>query len=237
MSIWNPWHGCHKLSEGCLNCYVYRIDNKHGKDSSIVTKTQDYNLPIRKKKNGDYKVPSGKLLYTCFSSDFLVDDADDWRNEAWEMMHIRKDLQFLFITKRIHRLIDVLPDNWGEGYENVTICCTVENQKQADYRLPIYLKAPIKHKIIICEPLLSDIKLDSFLDPSIKQVIVGGESGNNARTCNYDWVLHIRQQCIDHNVPFRFKQTGANFLKDAKLYHIKRQFQHSQARKAAIDFK
>lgn len=237
MSTWNPWHGCHKLSEGCLNCYVYRIDKKHGKDSSIVTKTQDYNLPIRKKKNGDYKVPSGKLLYTCFSSDFLVDDADDWRNEAWGMMHTRKDLQFLFITKRIHRLIDVLPDNWGEGYENVTICCTVENQKQANYRLPIYLKAPIKHKIIICEPLLSDIKLDSFLDPSIKQVIVGGESGNNARTCNYDWVLHIRQQCIDHGVPFRFKQTGANFLKDAKLYHIKRQFQHSQARKAAIDFK
>ena len=45
MPTWNPWHGCHKLSEGCLNCYVYRIDSRHGRTSSVVLKTADFDLP------------------------------------------------------------------------------------------------------------------------------------------------------------------------------------------------
>ena len=57
------------------------------------------------------------------------------------------DLSFLMITKRIDRLHVSLPDDWGDGYEHVTICCTVENQDRADYRLPIYKAAPVKHKI------------------------------------------------------------------------------------------
>ena len=156
-SMWNLWHGCHKLSEGCRHCYVYRTDGKYGKDSSMVTKTEKFDLPLLRKKNGTYKIPSGNLVYTCFTSDFLIEDADEWRAEAWEMMRIRQDLRFLFITKRIDRLQQCLPPDWGDGYENVTICCTMENQDRVDYRLPIYREIPIKHKIIICEPLLSRI--------------------------------------------------------------------------------
>lgn len=70
-SLWNPWHGCHKLSTGCRHCYVYRGDSKHGKDSSIITKTGQFNLPVRRKKDKTYKIPSGNLVYTCFTSDFL----------------------------------------------------------------------------------------------------------------------------------------------------------------------
>ena len=94
------------------------------------------------KKNGTYKIPSGNLVYTCFTSDFLIEDADEWRAEAWEMMRIRQDLRFLFITKRIDRLQQCLPPDWGDGYENVTICCTMENQDRVDYRLPIYKEIP-----------------------------------------------------------------------------------------------
>jgi protein gp37 len=65
---------------------------------------------------------------------------------------------------------------------------------------------------------------------------VGGEAGNNARICNYDWVLDIRTQCIEKKVAFHFKQTGARFAKGDHLYFIKRQDQHSQATKAGIDF-
>ena len=154
-SIWNPWHGCHKLSEGCRHCYVYRSDSKYGKDSSVVTKTEKFDLPLQQKKNKTYKIPSGNLVYTCFTSDFLVEDADEWRQEAWAMIRERQDLHFLFITKRIDRLHKCLPPDWGNGYDHVTICCTMENQDRVDYRLPIYKAAPIKHKIIICEPLLS----------------------------------------------------------------------------------
>ena len=98
-SMWNLWHGCHKWSEGCRHCYVYRTDGKYGKDSTVVTKTEKFGLPLQKKKNGEYKIPSGNLVYTCFTSDFLIEDADEWRAEAWEMMRIRQDLHFMFITK------------------------------------------------------------------------------------------------------------------------------------------
>lgn len=236
MPLWNPWHGCHKLSAGCVNCYVYRTDGKHGIDSSVVVKTKSFGLPVRKKRDGSYKIGAGEMVYTCFSSDFFVEDADEWRGEAWEMIRSRPDLRFLMITKRIDRLQAVVPDDWGEGYDNVTICCTMENQERADYRLPIYQAAPVKHKIIVCEPLLSAVDLSPYLGAWVEQVIVGGESGREARTCHYDWVLGIRRQCVEHGISFRFRQTGARLLKDGQLYRIRRQFQHSQARKAGIDY-
>lgn len=237
MSLWNPWHGCHKISPGCLHCYVYRIDAKHGRDSSLVTKTKDFDLPLKKKRNKEYKIPLGDLVYTCFSSDFFLEDADEWRTDVWNMIRIRNDLHFFIITKRIDRFDSCLPDDWGDGYENVTICCTVENQDRADYRLPIYLKAPIKHKIIVCEPLLEQINLSAYLETNIEEVVVGGESGNDARVCNYDWVLDIRRQCMEKQIPFYFKQTGARFVKNGRLYIVQRKFQHSQAKKAGIDYR
>lgn len=239
MSLWNPWHGCTKISAGCANCYVYRMDSKYDKDSSVVSKTTNFNLPLRKNKKGEYKLKPDKegIVYTCFTSDFFHEDADKWRDEAWQMIKLRNDLHFLFITKRIHRFYDCIPQDWDGGYNNVTICCTAENQDRADFRLPIYLKAPIKHKIIICEPLLTDIDLSAYLNDTIEAVIAGGESGNTARICDYSWILHIREQCVKADVPFRFKQTGANFKKDGHIYKIERKYQHLQASKADINFK
>lgn len=136
MAQWNPWHGCHKISEGCRHCYVYRIDSRHGRDSSQVSLTRDYDLPVRRLRDGRYKIPSGETVYTCFSSDFLLSDADPWRPEAWAMMRRRSDLHFLFITKRIERLAALLPPDWGEGYSHVTLCCTVENQERPTIACP-----------------------------------------------------------------------------------------------------
>ena len=83
----------------------------------------------------------------------------------------------MFFTKRIDRLSECLPGDWGAGYEHVTIGCTVENQRMADYRLPIFQKLPIRHKIIVCAPLIGPIDLAPYLGPEIEQVSVGGESG------------------------------------------------------------
>ena len=124
----------------------------------------------------------------------------------------------------------------NEGYENVHICCTVENQRQADIRLPVYCKVPIRHKSIICSPLLGPIDLRPYLSDSMEEVVVGGESGEEARVCDYSWVLDLRQQCVEAGVPFHFMQTGARLLKDGKCYRIPRKHQHSQARAAGIDF-
>jgi protein gp37 len=236
--MWNLWHGCHKISAGCRYCYVYRGDAKRDIDSAIITKTKNFDLPVQKKQNDEYKIPAGTLVYTCFTSDFFVEDTDLWRSEAWNMIRLRDDLKFLMITKRIDRLQKSLPDDWGDGYQHVTICCTVENQDRADYRLPIYKAAPIKHKIIICEPILERIDLRPYdIGSWVEQVVVGGESGFEARPCHYDWVLEIRDLCVENDVSFWFKQTGNKFIKDGRLYHIERKFQHLQARKAGINFK
>ncbi|MDD6209812.1 MAG: DUF5131 family protein [Bacteroidales bacterium] len=233
---WNPWHGCQKLSEGCRYCYVYRIDEKYGKDSSVVNRSASFNLPVKRKRDGSYKIPSGEMVYTCFTSDFFVDGADEWRIEAWKMIRERNDLEFFFITKRIDRFYIGLPDDWGSGYDHVTIGCTVENQDRADYRLPIFRNIPLRHKVIICAPLLEALHLENYLDDTFDEVAVGGESGKEARVCNYEWVLDIRRQCMERNIPFWFHQTGAKLFKDGRLYRIKRQFQHSQARKANINY-
>lgn len=130
-----------------------------------------------------------------------------------------------------------IPDDWGDGYDNVLVGCTVEDQRRADYRLPIFLDAPIKHKSIITSPLLERIDLSPYLDDSIEEVATGGESGVNARVCDYDWILDMRRQCVERGIPFRFHQTGAFFRKDGKLYRIKRRYQLSQAHRAGIDYK
>jgi protein gp37 len=233
---WNPWHGCQKYSEGCLNCYVYRSDEKHGRDSSLVVKTGNFDLPIRKRKDGTYKVPSGSFVWTCFSSDFFVQDADVWRQEAWDMIRTRNDCHFLFITKRIKRFWECIPSDWNDGWNNVTICVTCENQKRTDERLPFFNTLPIKHKMIINEPLLEKIDLLPYLNETIIQVVVGGESGLKARICDYDWILNIKKACEIKNVSFVFKQTGAFFKKGDKVYRILRKDQHSQARKANINY-
>ena len=109
---WNPWHGCKKISEGCKHCYVYRQDESYGTEisSSEVRKTANFDLPVKRRRDGSYKILSGKMVFTCFTSDFLVEDADEWREAAWGMMRERHDLMFFFFTKRITRFAECMPD-------------------------------------------------------------------------------------------------------------------------------
>ncbi len=233
---WNPWHGCRKLSPGCLNCYVYRIDARHERDASVVKKTGDFDLPVRRNRQGEYKIVAGTEMDTCFTSDFLLDIADEWRAEAWTMIRQRPDLSFFFITKRIERLPVNLPMDWLGGYPHVTVGCTCENQAMAEKRLPVFWQAPISQKLIICEPLLGPIDLSPYLGPWVRLVAAGGESGNEARPCDFAWIESLRRQCQAAGVAFRFRQTGANFIKDGRQYRIPRKDQFSQARKANMNY-
>lgn len=239
MAVWNPWHGCKKISPGCRNCYVYRRDAEFGRDSSVVTQTANFSLPIKCSRRGEYKLkPDGESIYTCMTSDFFLEEADQWRPEAWNMIRLRGDLHFVIITKRIHRFRTGLPEDWGEGYDNVTICCTCENQNRADYRLPILLELPIKHRTVIHEPMLEPIDILRYLSTGcIEQVTCGGESGPEARLCDFGWILNSMEQCVEYDVPFWFKQTGALFKKGSRIYHIERKDQMAQAEKAGVNYK
>ena len=233
--VWNPWHGCEKYSEGCLNCYVYRRDGSVGRDATRVEKNADFDLPLRRTRSGNWKLPDGTDVYCCMTSDFFLPAADEWRGALWHIFRERPGLRFTIITKRITRFPEVMPENWGNGYPNVRFFATVESQRQAEIRMPVFDRVPAAEKGIVCEPLLTKIDLSPWLSPAYSQLICGGESGIAARPCDYDWILSLREQCAAARVSFHFKQTGALFLKGGRAYRIPRPEQHRQARPAGID--
>ena len=235
MAMWNAWRGCKKCSDGCLHCYIHKGDFKRNVDTNEIVKTKDFEKPIEKLKNGNYKMKSG-IVYLCFSTDFLIEEADKWRNECWKMIKERQDCTFLFLTKRIDRFMKCIPNDWNDGYDNVVVCCTIENQKNADYKLSIFKDLPIKHKCITAQPLLEKIYIEKYLD-NIELVVVGGESDINARIFDYSWALDIREQCIRKEVSFEFRQCGTYTIKDGKQYKIQTKDLCKQAKLANIDYK
>ena len=234
MAIWNPWRGCHKYSEGCRYCYIHKGDQRRGVDTNNIIRTDHFYAPVEKKASGEYKMKPGQTVYLCFSTDFLIEEADGWRQECWQMIRERSDLQFIFLTKRIERFLQCIPPDWNEGYETVTVGCTVENQERADFRLAIFRDLPVRHKNIICQPLIGKIDLKPYLE-GVELVVAGGESDMAARPLDYRWVLDIREQCIAHHVHFEFRQCGTHFIKDGKTYRLNVKDLCSQAKKAGIN--
>ena len=235
---WEPWTGCYKISDGCTYCYYYGLYSKYY-GCNKVTKTSDFYKPLEKvymprKKVEKYKMEGGKICNTCFTTDFFIPEADEWRAEAWSIIKRRPDLIFLFLTKRIDRFHVSLPEDWGSGYDNVRIGCTVENQEMADYRLPLYISYPIKHKWIVCSPLIREVTLMPYLH-GVENVRVSGESGRDARIIDYDWVLNIRNQCEQAGISFIFDRTGSHFRKDGVLQNINPYRQKSLAREMGIN--
>ncbi len=100
--------------------------------------------------------------------------------------------------------------------------------------MSFFAKLSIKHKNIICQPLIEEINIEQYLD-GVELVVVGGESDREARPLNYDWVLSIREQCIRKNVHFEFRQCGTHFIKEGKEYTLPVKELCSQARKAGIN--
>ena len=220
--IWNPWHGCVKCSEGCDNCYMYYLDRMRDKSGADIYKTKAaFNYPVRKDKSGNYKIKSGEQLRVCMTSDFFLEEADRWRDEAWKLIKSRPDVVFYLLTKRPQRVFDCLPDDWGEGLENVLFNVTCENQRRADERIPYLLDLPFKHKGIMCAPFIGAVDISRYLESGkIEQVICGGENYGGARPCRYEWVESLYNQCKEHNVKFCFIETGSVFIKDGRLYNI-----------------
>ncbi len=220
--IWNPWHGCIRKSEGCENCFMYSIDKQRGQNGRNIFKVKNlFDYPLQKDKKGQYKVRSGLMLRVCMTSDFFLQEADEWRNEAWDIMQKRPDVTFILLTKRPERVMQCLPKNWDQGWDNIFFNITTENQKRADERIPLLKDLPFKHKGIIVAPFIGPVSIKKYLDMHfIEQVVAGGENYNGARPLHYDWVKQLYQECVDANVRFCFMETGTHFIKDNKLYTL-----------------
>ena len=237
--IWNPWHGCIKKSEGCDHCYMYFLDKMRDQDGSNIYRTKaGFNYPIQKDRKGNYKIKSGEQIRVCMTSDFFLAEADEWRDEAWELMKIRSDVIFFLLTKRPERVAEHLPKDWGDGWDNIFFNVTAENQQRADERIPILLDLPFKHKGVMCAPFIGQVSIREFLETGqIEQVLCDGENYDGARPCHYEWVKLLRQECVDNNVTFVFCGTGRRFVKDGRLYKLEGNIQSQQARKSGMSFR
>ncbi len=235
--IWNPWHGCHRYSEGCQNCYAYFLDKRYGRDTNEVVKNKsDFNLPIKKDKNGAWKLPSGSYVRVCMASDFFLEEADAWRNEAWDFIRQRKDVTFSLLTKRANRMKDCLPSDWGDGWDNVAFSVSCENQKRLEERIPYLLALPAKHRWVSLKPFIGEVEIEPFLAMrKIETVLAGGENYLGSRPLRYEWVKKVHDACEKYDVQFIFGQTGNVFVVDGKEYKIRnRTDQMVQALKSGL---
>lgn len=112
-----------------------------------------------------------------------------------------------------------LPDDWGDGYDNVMLNVTTENQKRADERLPILINTPAKHRGFMAAPYIGPVDAGEYLRTGlIEEVQCGGENYDGARPCHYEWVKQLSDQCRKYDVTFDFIETGTVFVKDQKTY-------------------
>ena len=219
---------------------MYFLDKQRGQDGSWVYKVKNnFNYPLQKDKNGNYKIQSGEHIRVCMTSDFFVEEADAWRSEAWAMMKQRPDVVFFLLTKRPERVEKCLPFNWGSGWENVFFNVTCENQRRADERIPILHSLPFKHKGVMTAPLIGPIEMEDYLaQGQIEQMICGGENYDGARPCDFAWVQSLARQCRAQNVTFNFIETGTNFIKDGRRYVMpNKRVQSEMAFKSGVSFR
>lgn len=224
-ATWNPWHGCHKVSQGCRFCYMFREKKRYGQDPDRVMRSKTtFGDPLKWKE--------ARRVFTCSWSDFMIEEADPWRDEAWDIMRRTPQHTYQVLTKRIERAAGRVPD---PPLPNVWLGVSVEDQKTADERIPLLLKTPAAIRFVSYEPALGPVDLESinitvapgFFGnplgwdhrgechkrdgieyPIINWVIAGGESGPVARPINPDWIRLVRNQCVAAHVPFFFKQWG-----------------------------
>ena len=199
---WNPWRGCHKVSAGCKNCYMFREQKRYGNDPNIVVRSKTtFNDPLK------WKDPA--MVFTCSWSDFFIEEADPWRDEAWEIIRQTPHLTYQILTKRPENISLRLPMSWDNGWANVWLGISIESYKHSK-RGDILANIPAKVKFISAEPLIEWIFMPHILGDRIDWVIVGGESGPGCRPMNLEWARDIRDDCKQFGVAFFMKQLGGH---------------------------
>jgi len=236
-ATWNVARGCTKVDEDCKFCYMYRdsFDGTRYNPLQIVRTKTVFNLPLKLKE------PS--LIFTSSLTDFFHPAIDSYRNEAWDIIRKCPQHTFQILTKRPERILEHLPKDWQDGWENVWLGASVGSPKGMQ-RIYDLLKVPTKVRFLSIEPLWDKVTLSStnclgcnsdrdcdcpagtyerssFLK-KIDWIIVGGESGNENgkykyRSCEIEWIESIVDKCQIAGVPVFVKQLGTHLAKQMKL--------------------
>lgn len=196
-ATWNPWYGCHKVSPGCAYCYMDRWAKRRGSDFDTVTRAKDatFSAPMK------WKEP--QMIFTCSLSDFFIEEADEWRIRAWDIIAKTPWHTYLILTKRADRFglldrelgwLSAIPwlDNMGKPWPNVWLGVSAENQRQADERIPKLLQIPAAKRFVSIEPLLGPIDLIDMATPDgtrFNALTAWKEPCEDPLTRGVDWVI------------------------------------------------
>ena len=213
----NFWTGCKKVSAGCKFCYMYRDKERYGKDPTTVIRTTPVTFEAA------LKWKDSKRIFTCSWSDFFIEEADQWRADAWDVIRKTPHHHWQILTKRPERIAECLPPDWGDGWDNVWLGVSVENQEYA-HRLEALASIPAKIRFISAEPLIGPINLSYYKESlhSFHWIIIGGESGNDKgkygyRSCELEWITDLIEQTKDSCIEVFVKQTGTWLSNQLKL--------------------
>jgi len=208
-STWNPITGCTKISPGCKHCYAERMALRL-QAMGQANYVNGFKLTLQEQmleKPLEWKKP--QTIFVNSMSDLFHEDIPlDYVRKVFDVMQRANWHTFQVLTKRAERLFELNPFiSWPE---NVWMGVSVENEKYK-YRIDHLRKTNAHVKFLSLEPLLGPL-IDLNLQ-NIDWVIVGGESGPGARPMEERWALEIRDQCLEANVPFFFKQWGGVWKK------------------------
>lgn len=200
----NFFLGCTKVSEGCANCYMYRLESRWGRDPTKVRKTNWSTIEANLRK----WTPS-RIFVNSMSDTFHKDISDADIYEMFHIMYENPKHTFIVLTKRIERAVQ-----WLQGSnvgDHIWIGTSIESQKYL-WRMEELKKINAKTHFISFEPLVG-IMPNNLNLRGIQWVIVGGESGSNARPMKEEYVDNIFNECQDKQIPFFFKQWGKGLSK------------------------
>lgn len=217
----NPWIGCQKVSPACNNCYAEAQQKRFGNDiyfgvgnTRRRTRPANWKLPLKWNRKAEKEGVRYRVFCASLADVFDNAVADQWRIDLFNLIENTPHLDWLLLTKRIGNIQKMLPTHdWLADQKNVWLGITVCNQEEADRDILKLLDIPAECHFLSIEPLLGpiDLNADNGLHGGpgqIDWVIVGGESGPNARPMHPDWVRLLRNRCVGAGVPFFFKQWG-----------------------------
>jgi protein gp37 len=200
--VWNPVTGCTRFSAGCANCYAKQYALRlRGMGKPKYANGFELTLhPDLLEKPFQWKKP--RLIFVNSMSDLFHEAVPvDFIRRVFEVMVQTPQHHYQVLTKRSERLLELSPTlPWAQ---NIWMGVTVEHQEYL-HRVDHLRATGAALKFLSLEPLLSP--LSDLNLTGIDWVIVGGESGQRARPMRKEWVVEIRDKCLEASVPFFFKQ-------------------------------
>lgn len=201
---WNPVTGCTKISAGCAHCYAERMARRlcamgqprYRNGFQVTVHPEAVEEPFQWKKP--------RLVFVNSMSDLFHEKVSvSFIQRIFSVMNRCSQHTFQILTKRSARLAELSSRlDWSS---NIWIGVTIERCDYL-YRLDHLRQVPASVRFLSLEPLLGPLN-DLTLE-GVDWVIVGGESGPQARPMEEEWVLSIREKCLGNQVPFFFKQWG-----------------------------